>query len=88
MDDFGLEVALRINRPAVPGESIQLFCSLADASNSELHFEEWASTAGRKRYEDEAERSDDEDGAQEVVEVVEVGKEVLQGDQVELEMRV
>ena len=85
MDDFGLEVALRINRPAVPGERIQLFCSLADVSNSELHFEEWAYTAEGKQYEDEEEGSNDEEGAQAEVDVVE---EVLQGDKVELGLRV
>ena len=86
LDKFGLEVALRINRPALPGERIQLFCSLADVSNSELHFEEWVHTAGGNRYEDKAECSDDEEGAQDAVEV---GEEVLQEDgKVELEMRI
>jgi hypothetical protein len=78
LDDYGLEIALRINRPAKVGEPLHLRCSAADTFTSEITFEETQTPLSMRPevvIEDEGVEGD---AAEEVSEVLEEEKEVLE----------
>lgn len=60
--EFGLEIELRVNRPAALGETLRVRCVRADVSTNELRFEEAAAPAPVEELETAGE-SDDSDGS-------------------------
>jgi len=78
LDEYGLEIALRINRPAKVGEALHLRCSAADTFTSEITFEETQQPLSLRPEVVSEGEGGGEDAVEEVSEVLKEEKEALE----------